>query len=127
MAYTLTFAQGVECRLAGHTVSSPYMLSNGDSIEVSSVAGAVLTVNGTQYTLSSTPRSIDISDADINITVSSFPPALSEHYLTINFSAAETPKVLSFGGKILRTSSGKIVDVRMTEAEVESYIAKLPR
>ena len=115
MAYTLTFVDAVECRIGDHRIYSPYTLNNGDSIQVYSTAGDTLTINGTEYKLnksSAEVQSIDISDTDINITVNAFPPAMSGKYLTINFSAtetAETPKALSFRGKILRAPSGKIL------------------
>lgn len=115
MAYTLTFADSVDCQIDDQYLSSPYILNNGDSIQVYSTAGDTLTINGTEYKLSKSSaetQSIDISDTDINITVNTFPPAVSGKYLTINFSAAEaaeTPKALSFRGKILKSPSGKIL------------------
>ena len=115
MAYTLTFADTAECQIDDHRIYSPYTLNNGDSIQVYSTAGDTLTINGTEYKLSKSSaeaQPIDISDTDINITVNTFPPALTGEYLTINFSAtetAETPKALSFRGKILKSPSGKIL------------------
>lgn len=93
MAYTLTFADAVECRIGDRRIYSPYTLNNGDSIQVYSTAGNMLTINGTEYKLSAEVQSIDVSDTDINITVNAFPPALSEHYLTINFSAASANRI----------------------------------
>lgn len=93
MAYTLTFVESVNCQIGDSHLSSPYTLSNGDSIQVYSVAGNILTINGTEYKLSSAPQSIDVSDTDINITVSTFPPAMTDYYLTINFSAASANRI----------------------------------
>lgn len=93
MAYTLTFVEGIDCQISNSHLSSPYTLSNGDSIQVYSTVGNILTINGTEYKLSSDVQSIDISDTDINITVSTFPPAVTDHYLTINFSEATANRI----------------------------------
>lgn len=112
MAYILTFGEGIHCRINGITsdydIVSPYTLKNGDSVYMYSDV-TKFTINDELYE-DANENVVNISDKDIVIAASGRIPSMASGYNTvIHFSAAETPKALSFGGKILRTPSGKIL------------------
>lgn len=124
MAYTLTFGEGIHCRVNGITsdydIVSPYTLKNGDSVYMYSDV-TKFTINDELYE-DANENVVNISDKDIVIAASGRIPSMASGYNTvIHFSAAETPKALSFGGKILRTPSGKILYSGHSASTVGGY------
>ena len=78
-SHTLTF-DVPDATVNGNTVTSPYTLQNGDTIELV-YGGGTITVNGTTY---SETQTISLSNVDIVATVNRQPPLITT--LTINYT-----------------------------------------